>query len=470
MATATPDIRLVNSLKEKIRVYQTDPGLFVREILYATPTKQQEEIFASVKPRGSRTSCSSGHGVGKSTTQAWMILWFVSCFDDCKVPCTAPSSHQLKDVLWAEVAKWHQKMHPWFREQINVTTDRVEIVGAEQTRFAVARTARRENPDALHGFHATNLFFLIDEASGVDENVFTVAEGALSTPGCRVLMTANPTRTVGYFYDSWHGSRSRWKRLRFSCLDSPLVDIDYPLDMAAKYGVDSDIYRVRVLGEFPSASIVQLIPRPLIEQSMRLVLRPEQFNFSPKVLGVDVAWEGDDRSVVVMRQGLHSEILGEWRKIDNMTLAGMVAQYQDRHKPEATFIDVGWGTGVIDRLRQLGRHPVPVNFGSKSSNERYSNKRTEMWVGIKEWLESGGSIPPNADLADDLAGPEYSFAPNGKIILERKKDMKKRGLASPDIGDALALTFAEPVRKLTAMEKLRGKKVDTVQTEYDLFG
>ena len=162
---------------------------------------------------------------------------------------------------------------------------------------------------------------------------------------------------------------------------------------------------------------------PLTEGAMAKHLRPT-IQLCSQTLGVDVAWYGDDRSVIVLRQGLMSTVLGKWREIDNMTLAGLVAQYEDEYQTDTTFVDVGWGTGVIDRLRQMGRNPVAVNFGGKSTSPKYANKRTEMWCELKKWLESGGALPDDEDLRDDLIGPEYSFDPSGRIKLERKEDMK----------------------------------------------
>jgi hypothetical protein len=224
------------------------------------------------------------------------------------------------------------------------------------------------------------------------------------------------------------------------------VSPDYIEEMKRDYGEDSDIYRVRVLGEFPNQSINQLIGRELVDKAMKRHLRADQYQHSPIVLGVDVAWEGDDCSVVYLRQGLYSKILGRFNGMDNMTLADRVISWQIEHQAQTVFIDVGWGTGVIDRMRQLGHSPVPVNFGGKATKDaRYQNKRSEMWVEMKEWLEQGGALEDEEALSEELCAPEYMFTPAGKIQLEAKKDIKKRGLPSPDRADALCLTFAAPV-------------------------
>jgi len=188
---------------------------------------------------------------------AWCVLWFLSCYFPCKVPCTAPTGHQLSDILWAEIAKWHRAMKervPELAAEFAWGSERYSMLTHPQESFAVARTSRPENPEALQGFHSENILFLIDEASGVPEVVFRVAEGALSTDGAFVVMAANPTREEGYFYDSHHKMRDRWAALHWDGEASPMVSRQYIDDMRAKYGVDSPIYQVRVKGNFVTAA------------------------------------------------------------------------------------------------------------------------------------------------------------------------------------------------------------------------
>ncbi len=456
-------------LLDYLAAWRVDPVRFVRDVFDVTITEQQLQLLQAVAPAGSRVAVKSGHGTGKTAVLAWLMLWFVLTHEDCKVPCTAPAEPQLKNILWPELTKWYARMPAWLRAQIEITTDQVRVRGAEKSQFAIARTSRKERPEALAGFHATHLMFIIDEASGVPEEIFQTAEGALSTPGARIVMASQPTLTSGYFHQAFHKNRNMWTCLTFNSEKSPLVDAAYIETMADSYGADSDIYRVRVLGEFPRASVVQLIPGDLVERAMGKHLRADQYNFAPVILGVDVAWYGDDRSVVVLRQGLMSTVLGTWREIDNMQLAGLVAQFEDEHQVDATFIDMGWGAGVIDRLRQLGRTPIPVAFGGAATKEQYANKRTEIWCEMKAWLEQGGVLPSNDELRDDLTGPQYGFSAAGKIQLERKEDMKKRGLASPDLGDALALTFTAPVasREREIIPETNG--LYFANAKYDLF-
>lgn len=418
---------------------------FVVECLDAEPTKQQEEALNAFSLPGAHVSIRSGHGTGKSTIFAWVALWALVCFWDVKIPATAPTAHQLEDILFPEIEKWRARMlEPW-RSAILVKSDKVVMEGTPG--FVAARTGRKENPEALQGFHADNLIFLIDEASGIPEQIFEVARGALSTEGARILMAANPTRLSGYFYNSHHKARELWTRFRFSCLDSPRVSPAYAKEIAEEYGEDSDMYRVRVLGEFPHASEMQFMPGDVVEAAMGRHLREEMFDFAPVVIGVDVALFGGDRSVVFLRQGLMSKILYQKRGVKPEELAARVAMFEDEYKADAVIVDAtGVGEGVMSSLRLMNRSPIAFYAGERSLLDNCHNRRAEVWYKMRKWFYEGGAIPDDSDLRDDLVGPEYSTNSRGQIQLERKQDMKKRGLASPDLADALAVTFGAEVR------------------------
>lgn len=431
----------------EVRRLREDPVYFVQRMFGVTPTEQQVKILRAIAKPGAKVSVSSGHGIGKSTVLAWITLWFVTMYPGCRVPCTAPSGHQLDDVLWAEIAEWHSRMDPAFKILIDVKTKTVTMAQSPKTQFAVARTSRRDNPEALQGFHSKNILFVIDEASGIPEPVFEPVQGALSTPNARIIMTANPTQVVGFFYDSHHDKSHLWDAFELSSEDSPLVSDDYIKEMEEKYGRESDIFRVRVLGKFPRAAVNQLISEEIYNRAVGGAKRvkPDDYLFAPVVLGVDPAWEGNDRSTVYLRQGIYSRLLLSELNVDNMTLASFVLDAWDQFGASACFIDQGWGAGVIDRLRQLGKSPIPIPFGGKPSDVRFADKRTEMWFGLRNGLEDGLVVQHDKDLRIDLMGPQYFTLPSGKIKLESKSDMKKRGLRSPDLGDALALTYAHPV-------------------------
>lgn len=436
--------------------WQASPVAFVREALQAEPSKQQATALEAFAAPGARVAIKSGHGTGKSTLMSWLILWALTCHYDVKCPTTAPTAHQLEDVLWTEVRKWGTRLPSLWRDALEVTSDTIRFKGLPG--YAVARTGRKENPEALQGFHAETLCFFVDEASGIDDVVFQVAQGALSTEGSRIIMAANPTRTSGYFYNAFHRDRDRWTRFTFSCLDSPHVSPDYAKEVADSYGEDSDIYRVRVLGEFPSAGDMQFISSALVESSMGKHLHETQYNFAPVILGVDVARYGPDRSVIVLRQGLYSDILWQGRGVDTMELADIVASCWHERKADAVMVDVvGVGGGVVDRLRQMGLEPLPINSGGASALKNCLNKRAEMWWRLRDWLASGACLPHNDDLRDDLVGPEYQYNSKGLCQLEKKEDMAKRGLSSPDVADALAMTFGAWVS--TAEDRSRRQNI-----------
>jgi len=457
-------------MADKVEAHRADPVLFVREVIGARPTDQQAAILTSVADH-KRTSVASGHGIGKSTSGAWLLWWFLCCWPHSRVPVTAPTGHQLNDILWSEVVKWGNRMDPWYRAQFEVTAEKVAHKDHPKTWFAVARTARKENPDALQGFHGEDLLYIVDEASGVPLEIFQPVEGALTGPNNKILLQGNPTQTTGYLFDSHHKDRGRWSRFNLSSEDSPLVAEEYVRSMEEKYGRDSDIFRVRVLGLFPRAAVNQLIPLDLVEAAAARNVREINFREAPKLLGVDVARFGDDSSALIRRQGLAASGLRRFHGLDSMTLAGIVAQEIQEWQPDAVFIDgVGNGAGVVDRLRQLDYSIIEVNAGERAIDQaKFYNLRAEMWVKARDWLKAGAEIPDDQQLKDDLTGPEYGFDAKNRIQLERKEDMKKRGLASPDAADALAHTFARPVALPESKLHARGREPAMAETDYDLF-
>ncbi|WP_133719066.1 terminase B [Methylocaldum gracile] len=424
------------------------PALFASEVLGASPTEQQWEASRAIVERR-RVSIRSGHGTGKSAFMAWCVLWFMSCYYPCKVPSTAPTSHQLEDILWAEIAKWHAAMRervPPLANEFEWTKEKFYLKSNPNESFAVARTARPERPEALQGFHSENILFLIDEASGVAENVFQVAEGALSTDGAFVVMAANPTREDGYFYDSHHKMRDRWAALHWDGEESPMVSRQYVDDMRAKYGVDSPIYQVRVKGNFATATD-SVIPLSLCEAARVREVQP--ISSAPVIWGLDVARFGDDSTALAKRKGnVQVEPCREWYGKDTMQTAGLVKLEYDSatEKPSVINVDViGIGSGVVDRLKELGLPVKGVNVSeSASASERYHRLRDELWFLGREWLEAKDCrLADDDELIGELVTPKYQVLSSGKIKVEGKDELKKRGVASPNRADAWLLTFAE---------------------------
>lgn len=433
--------------------WQTDPSLFVRQTLKVTPEAWQDDALKAVATHN-RVAIRSGHRVGKTAFLSWVIIWFMATRFPVKIPCTANTASQVHDVLWAELAKWHRRLVPELQAQFEHKADRYELKAAPNESFAVARTARKEQPEAFQGFHSDNLLFIADEASGIDEAIFEATQGVMAGRSARTLLTGNPTRNNGFFFQAFNRSRALWHPIHVPCSASTQVDPAYIRDMATQYGEHNDIYRVRVLGEFPKQSSLQFIGNDLVDEAK--AREPVVGLQDPFVIGVDVARFGDDQTVICFRKGrdarTHPPV--KLRGADTMLVAGRVAEEYQRYRADAVFVDGGGlGAGVVDRLRQMRVPVIEIQFGGKADRHSigtgvdtasYANKRAEMWGNMRDWLK-GGSIPDDPELAADLTGVEYGFNVRNEIQLERKEDMKKRGLASPDNGDALALTFAYPV-------------------------
>jgi len=427
-------------------MWYQDPVMFVREALSVTKMEKFQEEALKALIGNDKLSIRSGHGVGKTTLLAWIILWWMLTRLPNRIPVTAPTSTQLNDVLWAELFKWHQELPEGLKDLLNYKKDSMTFAPAEKSAFAVARTARREQPEAFQGFHEKNMLFIVDEASGVDNKIFEVGEGSMSTEGAKTVMTGNPTRTTGYFYDSHHKMREQWYCMKVSCHDSSRVTKRYIDDMGKKYGKDSNIYKVRVLGEFPSEDDDAVIPLHLIEDAVDRDVRPS----GDIVWGLDVARQGGDRCALAKRQGnTLLEKIENWRADDLMVTAGRVKHMYDEtpsaERPKQIFVDViGMGYGVLDRLRGLGLPVTGVNVAEAPAiGHTYNRFRDELWFKAREWFMARAcSIPNDEQLIAELTLPKYFYTHNGKLRVSSKDDMKAKGLQSPDLADAFNLTFA----------------------------
>lgn len=395
-----------------------------------------------------RISISSCHGPGK-TFVANMCIWnMLLCRFPQKTVATAPTRGQIFDALFAEVKSWGAKLPPQLRELFEFKSDRIELRAAKDDSFFSARTARAEKPEALQGIHSENVLLVADEASGVPEQIFEAAIGSMSGLFATTLLLSNPTRSSGFFYDTHHKLADMWFRVTVSADDSPRVSDDYVRDVARRYGEDSNAYRVRVLGLFPKSDDDTIIPYEMVAMARQrdIVLNPE----APIVWGLDCARFGDDLSVLYERQGKVVTFLGEWKKLDTMQVVGQVKHKWDdlmpHARPRAILVDViGLGAGVVDRLRELGLPVRGINVGEAAAhNDKYRNLRTELWFKGREWLAKlDCKLPDQEKLVQDLVGPRYTFTSTGKFAAEGKKDMKKRGYASPNHADAFLLTLAE---------------------------
>jgi phage terminase large subunit len=429
--------------------YRDDwPGL-VREVFGVEPDVWQAEELSAVQRGERRISIRSGHGVGKSAFAAWVCWCAILTEPTVKVVITAPSGPQLWDALFAEIKIWGNQLPVALRECYDFKSERVEHKGAPESIFISARTSRAENPEALQGVHADagRVILIADEASGVPEAVFEAAAGSMSGHNCTTILLGNPTRSQGFFYDTHTRLASMWRTRRVSCLDSRRVAEDFVEDMKARYGEDSNAFRVRVLGEFPRSDDDTLISLELVETAFN-----RDISISPnceKVWGVDVGRFGDDPSALVKRWGkVIPEAPKVWKKLDTMQVVGRIKHEYDTSsltdRPIEILVDViGIGSGVVDRLRELGLPARGINVSeSPALSESYMKLRDELWDLGKQWLERRDCKLFNSPMFLELTLPKYKFESSGKMKVESKDELKRRKVASPNVADAFLLTLA----------------------------
>ena len=398
---------------------------------------------------------SSGHGIGKSAFVAWIILWAMSTCQDARGVVTANTEAQLKGKTWAELAKWHRLClcGHWFDCTATALISRAP--GHEKTWRCDQVTWSENKTEAFAGLHnqGRRIFLIFDEASAIPDVIWEVSEGALTDKETEILwlVFGNPTRNTGRFRECFGKLKHRWIGRQIDSRTVSLTNKDQLKKWVDDYGEDSDFVRVRVRGVFPSAGDRQFISTVLAEESARReVVRDKS---QPLIMGVDVARFGEDQSVIAFRCGRDARRI-PWRKFRGLEapqLVGRIVEAANEYRPAAIFID-GGGVGgpIVDFLkRERVAGLREVNFAARADKKQefggdYANKRAEMWDSLKSWLAIG-AIPNDQELIDGLCGGEYGFDRLDRLILERKEDMKKRGLASPDEADALALTFAQPV-------------------------
>ncbi|WP_019420177.1 DEAD/DEAH box helicase family protein [Paenibacillus sp. OSY-SE] len=468
---------VVSDLVSLIDLYWDDPVAFAEDMLGFDPDDWQRAAMADVAVHP-RVSIRSGQGVGKTAFESALIIWFLCCRPNPKVVCTAPTRQQLHDVLWAEVAKWLERS--MVKNLLKWTKTKVYMIGHEQRWFATARTATK--PENMQGFHEDYMLFVVDEASGVKDDIMEAVLGTLSGDENKLVMCGNPTRTSGTFYDSHHKDRGDYRAHKVSSRDSRRTNKKNIEMLERKYGKDSDVVRVRVDGDFPRAEPDTFIPLELAEAAaMREVYHQEDGSLlvpesAPLEIGVDVARFGDDETDIVPRIGNLVPFIRSYTKQDTMFTAGWVIAtakelMRTYGRPRCTvkIDDDGVGGGVTDRVREVVREEglyIDVidchNGGKANDHDHYENWGTEAWATVRDLLQAGDiQIPNDEDLIGQLSTRKYSITSKGRIILESKQDMKKRGLRSPDRADALVLAFAKSgaVIDPAAASLLRGGRI-----------
>ena len=413
-----------------------------------------------------RMAVSSGRGIGKSALVSWLVIWMLSTRIGSTTIVSANSETQLRSVTWAEITKWlalSLNSH-WF--EVSATrvmpakwlTELVERDLKKGTRYwgVEGRLWSEENPDAYAGVHNFDGVMLIfDEASGISDAIWAVAAGFFTenTPHRFWMAFSNPRRNTGYFYEAFNAKRDFWRNKVVDARSVEGTDKAVYEQIIQEYGPDSVQAHVEVYGEFPSAGDDQFIPVYLVDDATQ---RPRYKDATaPIIIGVDPARFGADATVIAVRQGRDLNVIKRYRGDDTMEIVGRVIEAIEEFNPTLVVIDEGGlGAGIVDRLKEQRYKQVKgVNFGNKSTKPiMYGNKRAEMWGNMREWLKTA-SVPTDKLLKSDLTSPKVKPDSKGTIFLEGKKEMKARGLASPDAADAIAVTFAYPVGNRTPVDK-----------------
>lgn len=355
----------------------------------------------------------------------------------------APFLKQAKAIAWSRLKQMVAPLVPHGHIEIS----EVDLLVRFSHNGAVIRIFGADNPDAMRGVRLDGV--VIDEVAQIKPDVWDdIVQPALADRLGFAWFIGTP-KGVNLFSTLYYLAQTEpdWVSARYTVYDTDALD-KVEVDRLRRVMAETAFAR-EFLCDFSAAGDDQLISLTDAEAAAHREYTPGQMDYAPIIIGVDPARFGNDRSVIFRRQGLVAYEPLVFRGINNMDLAGHVAMQIGLHSPDAVFCDAGAGSGVIDRLRQLGHDVVEVNFGGKAMNPKYTNKRTEMWYELAEWVKAGGCIPNENSLKLELATPTYRFDAANKIVLESKDDIRKRlpDSGSPDMADALALTFAWPVEK-----------------------
>lgn len=455
--SSRPDLTTERALRELIAGCIHDPLRYVQLVYpwgdpngpladHPGPDEWQTEMLLEIgewsksgAPISGRWSRATGHGVGKSALSAWLIMWFTDTRPNCAGVVTANTQAQLKSKTWRELSVWHQRSLT--RHWTEWTATRFYNRESPETWGIDAIPWSETNTEAFAGLHADHVLVIFDEASAIPDVIWEVSEGAMTTRGSYWFTFGNPTRNTGRFRRCFGADRRRWQTKQIDSRTCRMTNKDEIAEWEESYGEDSDFFRIRVKGQFPKQATDQFISSSVVSAAQS---REHDIHVGvPRILSVDVARFGANKTVASIRQGLKLWPQTKWSGLDTMQVAARVVELMNQHQPSHTLIDeTGLGAGVVDRIRQMGYSVIGVNFGDVADDDTlYVNKRVEAWGRTRDWLRTA-DIPNDPELHDDLIGPTYSFDARQRYRLETKQEMMRRGIASPDCGDSLAISFA----------------------------
>lgn len=433
---------------------------------HSGPREWQLDILTEIKnhlenPETQFQPCqiavASGHGIGKSALIGMIIKWALDTCDNTRIVCTANTDGQLRSKTVPEVTKWARTAltEHWF----TATATAIFSNARNKHNKPLDKAWRcdfvpwsKDNSEAFAGLHneGKRIVVIFDEASAIDDKIWEVTEGALTDANTEIIWIAfgNPTRNIGRFRECFRRFKKYWITRNIDSRTVPGTNTDFFNRLVDQYGEDSDVVKIRVRGMFPSQSARQFYSEATVDKAFGKHLRKEQYDFAPKIIAVDPAWEGDDDFVIGMRQGLNFEILNKFPKNDNdIEMAQLIAKLEDQHEADAVFIDGGYGTGIVSAGRTMGRKWQLVWFAGKSGRQDCYNKRAEMYLNVLELFQEGLAIPEDQELYDELISLETVPLLDGKYKMPDKKDIKELIGRSPNKMDCLAISTAYPVAK-----------------------
>jgi len=424
-------------------------------VLYGIEKALRKEV-------SNRISIVSGHGIGKSTMLAILILWFLFAFTDSQVPCTAPTASGLYDVLWKEISKWIAKLPAEYQKLYIWEAGHIRMAVRPQEWFARAKTSTKENTEALAGVHADWVLVAVDEASGVEEPIFETMEGALTSGNILVFLISNGTRSMGYFYDTHHKDSPRWQNYAFDSEQSPRVDQKYIDGIVSKYGADSIQYAIRVKGQFPNEGIMDDSGYVQLFSDKDLHFIPYDSQWKPvgrPKSALDASGEGQDESKWAVRDRMVACVVAGEKLSTPSSMAIKSITIVDKYDIDPIdFVIDNFGSGAdvgmeialaTSKLKRPWR-TFPINIGTQCEDPtdiaQFVNVRAMLYYKFMLWCRSGGQLMESPKLKDELLSIRFKRTSNGRIQIMDKVQMRKLGYNSPDSADSISMTFLRPDR------------------------
>lgn len=445
---------------------QGDPVYFCEEILGVELWDKQKQIIESVRDN-TNTCVASGHGVGKTFVSACTTLWFLFTHYQSRIITTAPTNRQVESILWAEIWSLYNNSRVPLGGRLLKTS-----LNVEEKWFALGLST--DDPDRFQGHHAKHLLLVMDEAPGVDPKIYEAAQGILTQDHSKCLLIGNPTSSSGPFFDKF--TNKHWQPFYISCYDSPAIeDPDrYPalttmkwiMERKEEWGESSPMFVSRVLGRFPEEGEDTLIPLAWCERAVQRRFKKEGAVKSDQIyLGLDVARYGTNKTVLTVFRPDRVERINSIQNRSTMDAVNLVVKEAisaGAKLMQVTVDDTGLGGGVVDRLRELGYPVLAVNFSQKPTDPMHFRAiRDEIFWNLRELFRSDEiTIPSNDNLIAQLSAIRYKINPrNGRIEIENKDEMRKRGLNSPDEADSLAIAVWGARRMKSSMRFRRATSV-----------